>query len=258
MNFSQMSFSSSPATQTPKKALDPREEHGVLPVTASLLADAAGSYEKTKVTLYGLPAGRVVVVGKVEAADATGTHSLYTVNDETGSVKVQDYQDFTDKAKTGDYVRVVGEVRGSTDEVVLSAINMSVLPEAEAPAAMGFHRIQVVLTECQAAKASPKMELFTPEKVESKVEVKAEAKVEVKAERTSPVKSKAVEDVPQAIVDHLEKVGGDNPANAQGLTAAQLATALKLPADQVKAAVAAMLDEGSLYTTVDDEHVMSC
>jgi RPA family protein len=259
MNFSQMNFSqmsSTPtATSTPKKALDPREEHGVLPVTASLLASSP--VEKQSVMLYGLPASRVVVVGKVEAADETGTHVLYTVNDETGSVQVQNYQDFTDKATTGDCVRVVAEVRGSAGEVMLSAINLSVLPEAEAAAAMGFHRIQVVLAECQVAKASPKMELFTPEKVEAKAEVKAEAKVEVKAELASPAKGKMSEDVPQAIVDHLEKIGGDNRENHPGLLPAEIANALSLPIEQVKTTVAELLEDGTLVNTIDNDRVMA-
>jgi hypothetical protein len=254
MQFSEM-FGKTPATpasQTPKKALESREEHGVLPVTAKLLADNVAALSKTSITLYGLPANRVVMVGKVESAEESGTHSAYTVDDETGSVLVKNYQDFIEvKPTKGDYVRLVGEVRAEAGEVALSAINMTVLPEAEAPAAMGFHRIQVVVAECHVAKTSPKMELFTPEKTE----VKAEAKVEVKAERPSPVKSKpaASEDIPQAIVDFLEKINGN--ADHPGTTHAELAKELSLSLADVKKATEGLLDDGTLYTTIDDDHL---
>jgi RPA family protein len=256
MNFSDY-FSTSPstpATQTPKKALESKDEHGVLPVTAKLLSDNAASFSKSSITLYGMPAARVAVVGKVESADETGTHAMYTVNDETGSVRVQNYQNFLEvKPKQDDYVRVVGEVRLEGGEVSVSVINVSVLPEAEAPAAMGFHRIQVVLAECQVAKSSPKMELFTPEKTE----VKAETKVQVKAEQASPVKgNQAAEDTPQAIVDFLEKFKG-TVKEAEGISTEQLAKDLKLDLAEVQKVAAELLDDGSVYACKDDNHIMA-
>jgi len=179
---------------------------------------------------------------------------MYTVNDETGSVRVQNYQNFLEvQPKQDDYIRVVGEVRGEAGEVSVSVINVTVLPEAEAPAAMGFHRIQVVVAECQAAKSSPKMELFTPEKTE----VKQEAKVQVKAEQPSPTKGQASEDTPQAIVDFLEKLKG-TPTEGVGMSMAQLAKELKIDLAEVKKVTAELKDDGTLFDTIDEEHVMVC
>lgn len=265
MQFSEMRFGLSPGappplsqtlTPSPKKATEASDEHGVLPVTARLLLDNTASVQKNnKISLYGLPAARVVVLGKVEAANENGTHALYTVNDETGSLQVQNYQDFiVAKPSVGDAVRVVGEVRKAGDAVSLSAINMSVLPEAEYAAAIGFHRIQVVLAECHAVQSTPKMERLTPEKPEAltKVELQVPIKAELGASDNGHLSG---DELQGAIVKHLKGLAPEVRNNEAGVAVAKVAAGLGVKLEAVQAAIGDMIADGLIYTTVDEDHI---
>jgi hypothetical protein len=261
MQFSDMQFLGStplsqpaPMSQTqtpsPKKAAEPLEEHGVLPVTARLLAENAATVQSNKVSLYGLPAGRVVVLGKVVTADENGTHALYTLNDETGTVQVQNYQGFlVAKPAVGDALRVVGEVRKAGDDVSVSVINLSVLPEAEYAAALGFHQIQVVLAECHAVNSAPKMEALTPQKQEVSTKVE---QVTIKAELGSSLSG---DELQAAIVKHFQGLAPEVRSSEAGVSVAKVAAGLGVKLSAVQGVIGSMVADGLVYTTVDEDHI---
>ena len=58
----------------------------VLPVTAKAYREHMDSIEKDNITMYGLPAAKVVIVGVVKSCDMKPTNLTVVVDDNTGSL----------------------------------------------------------------------------------------------------------------------------------------------------------------------------
>jgi len=152
-------------TPSPKKSsADKPEAHGVLPVTIKAYREHMDSVEKDTITMYGLPATKVVVVGVVKSCEVKPTNHSYLIDDNSGLVYAQHFQHNRKDLSAGDVVRVVAAPRPSAGaDAILSVINVVVIPDDEAAEAMGFHMIQSCLAQCQTSMRGVPMDL-TPEK----------------------------------------------------------------------------------------------
>jgi len=241
---SQFGFSQGANTPSPKKGGDKsqqREAHGVLPLTMQMYLQATStSYSEAdrKLTVYGLAAPKVSLVGWVEKAEEFNTHSEYVVHDRTGTVTVQNYMDHGDKLKEGEVVRVVGEPRPGG---ILSAINVAVQSDN---AWVGFHRLQAVVVHCQhSAGASGPLD-YSPVKTEAPAQPQPGP---VKTEPNEQFKDLDLPGQIKAAIKHKSKFGG----SSIGVAVADICDVLRgtTPETEVRKKIADLCNEGFLFET---------
>merc|ERR1719240_1956708 len=74
-------------TPSPKKSpTEKPEAHGVLPLTIKAYREHMDSCEKDTISIYGLPAAKVVMVGVVKSCEVKPTNMTVLVDDSTGLV----------------------------------------------------------------------------------------------------------------------------------------------------------------------------
>lgn len=242
---SQFGFSQGATTPSPKKSpggdkSQQREAHGVLPLTMQMYLQATStSYsEGGPLTVYGLAAPKVSLVGWVEKAEELNSHSEYVVHDRTGTVTVQNYMNHGDKPKEGEVVRVVGEPRSGG---ILSAINVAVQGDN---AWVGFHRLQAVVVHCQhSAGASGPLD-YSPVKTEAPAQPQPGP---VKTEPNEQFKDLDLPGQIKAAIKQKLKFG----ASSVGVAVADICDVLRgtTPETEVKTKISDLCNEGFLFET---------
>jgi hypothetical protein len=237
-------------TPSPKKSSSEKPEaHGVLPVTIKAYREHMDSCEKDTVTIFGLPAAKVVVVGVVKSCDIKATSSTFVVDDNTGLVKAQNWQHNRKEVSEGQVVRVVAAPRpASGADANLSVIHCSVIPEHEAAEAMGFHMIQSCLAQCQTSARGVPMDDLTPEKEGAQT-----IRPGVAPATQSPVKASGAELTGAALQNAIKDCIRGFPTTEEGFAVTRIADALAKSAKPalVKSAIDEMVEDGSLFNVED-------
>jgi hypothetical protein len=234
-------------TPSPKKSTTEKPEaHGVLPVTAKAYREHMDSIEKDNITMYGLPAAKVVIVGVVKSCDMKPTNLTVVVDDNTGSIHAQNFQHNRKEVSAGDVVRIVATPRPKVgDDAIVSVINLSVINAEEAAEAIGFHLIQSCLAQCQASARGVPMDDLTPEKEEA---VRSPLKAEPGAVKAEPGTVKAElmgADLQTAIRECIRGF----PQSEEGYAVTRIADSLSKSAKPalVKTTIDEMVEDGSLF-----------
>jgi hypothetical protein len=241
-------------TPSPKKtSTEKPEAHGVLPVTNKAFREHMDSCEKDTITMYGLPAAKVVIVGTVKSCDVKPTNHSILIDDNTGLVHAQNFQHNRREVSVGDVVRIVATPRPAVGgDALVSIINLSVIPDDEAAEAMGFHLIQSCLAQCQTSARGVPMDDLTPEKEGSQT-----ARPGAVPETQSPVKAGSAELTGAALQNAIKDCIRGFPAAESGFAVTRIADALAKSAKPavVKATIDEMTEDGLLFT-VDDGFVL--
>lgn len=234
-----------------KKAAPKLDKIGVVPLAVRTLCKM---HQSGNFTLGGREFGSVVLVGTLERAEVLQTNAEYTLNDGTGSLPLKDFLSDErvnrDEFRVGQCVRVCGDARGHVEEFYVSIKSISTVQN---PIEVGHHRIACVKTLCaldQGVKVM-KAELDTPIKT-----------TPIKKEATTPTKEAPVAqalvgaDLEAKIAELVNQlsVGSEEI----GCTVAQVCQRLTTPEHEVRAVVKKLLDSGTFYTTIDDEHIAAC
>jgi hypothetical protein len=240
-------------TPSPKKSTtDKPEAHGVLPVTVKAYREHMESCEKDTITIFGLPATKVVIVGEVKSCDVKPTNHSVVLDDQTGLIHAQNFQTNRKEVSAGDIVRVVATPRpASGADAIVSVINLSVIPDEEAAEAVGFHMIQSCLAQCQASARGVPMDDLTPAKVEAQTSRPGASATQ------SPVKAASADLTGEALKKAITECIKGFPATEEGFSITRIADALSKSAKPalVKSTIDEMLDGGSLFL-VDDGFVL--
>jgi len=259
---------------TPAKRVE--EKTTCVPVNARMLLDAvaARADEGSEVLIHGSEVGVIVLVGVVEALVQQSAMLEFQLNDASGRIKVRHYgSGLTDTLTPGRYVAIVGNLRTSP-AVHVSAMSLRAVSQADE---VSYHMIDVAHTALRlrnpalangsnvAAAGLPlagsitATDPITPAKLSKETGIispmKAEAPVSSThmapaAIQTPPPKADLRSSVLQVLRQEQDKVGDE------GLALSALLVQLQAPSDKVKEIVSALVDEGEVFTTIDDEHFL--
>lgn len=241
----------------------PRQEdkQTCLPVTLRsvelALATRAGSDE---LKIHGSEPAFVIAVGVIETLVQQAVGLEFQLNDATARMKVRSFSaapEETAKLAAGKYVEVVGSVRTSPEphlsaqwlRLVEAADEVSYHMIAAAHAALvvpkGPSEIPIVQKAVQPVVAAQKEAPVAMDTSPPKAHVVAAAAPA--SDTTAPVKG----NLKEHIVAALKKAEG----NDMGLSVSELATSSpSSSADEVRRILKALVDDGEVFNTVDEEH----
>jgi len=266
-------------SSSPQKAKRQEDKQTCVPITARIIESAIKNMESGELLIHGEEPSMVLLVGQVESLVKQAASLEFTLNDSTGRVKArhffpnQEARPEFDKLVSGSYVSVVANVR-TAPTVHLGVQFMTVVQSADE---ISYHMIEAAHASVKlqqtpkdpstpAAKrpvASPMTAgsqgpSFSPDVAMSPAkEVKETATVAPVPMSFASAKVKlAGDELKNAIIEFLRKEG---PASGEiGVGLAQVGAGLEAtPLADIKGCLANLLDEGDVYTTLDDDHFLT-
>jgi len=228
-------------------------------------AVAARADEGSEVLIHGSEAGVVVLVGVVEALVQQSAMLEFQLNDASGRIKVRHYgSGLTDALTPGRYVAIVGNLRTSP-AVHVSAMSLRVVSQADE---VSYHMIDVAHTALRLrnpalangtpqAAAGLSLAGSTPSKLSKADDIISPMKAEAPVSsthfaptvvQTPPPKADLRSSVLKVLRDEQDNAG------AEGLALSALLAQLQAPSDKVKGIISELVNDGEIFTTVDDEH----
>jgi len=264
---------------SPQKTKRQEDKQTCIPITARILETAVTSMENGEILIYGEEPRMVVLVGQVECLVKQAASLEFTLNDSTGRVKArhffpnQEARPEFDKLESGCYVSVVANVR-TAPTVHLGVQFMTMVQSADE---ISYHMIEtahagVKLQQTSKEPATPaaKRPVASPMTVGSQgpswspdvamspaKEVKETINVvPVPVSFDSSKIKLAGDELKTAILNLLRKEG---PATGElGVDVAKVGAGLEAtPLADIKGVLAQLLDDGDVYTTLDDDHFLT-
>merc|ERR1711865_888851 len=264
---------------SPKKAKRQEEKQTCIAITARIIESSIKNMEGGELHIHGEQPSMVLLVGQVESLVKQAASLEFTLNDSTGRVKArhffpnQEARPEFDKLQNGSYVSVVANVR-TAPTVHLGVQFMTLVQSADE---ISYHMIEaahaaVKLQQTTKDPATPaaKRPVASPMTVGSQgpswspdvamspaKEVKETVNVVPVSMSFEASKIKLVGDqLKTAILDLLRKEG---PATGElGVDLAKVGAGLEAtPLADIKGCLTGLLDEGDVYTTIDDDHFLT-
>jgi len=259
-----------PTQQAPKAARQ-EEKQTCIPVTVRIVQDAVARHaESQEILIHGTEANIVHIVGVVEGLVEQTAMIEFQLNDGSGRMKVRYYtpsgsSEGATGITTGRYISVVGNVRTSPAAHV-SAMSLQAVTSADE---VSYHMIEVAhaalklrnpTTAATLGAAVPVSDPITPAKqglgfgqgfgqgsTVSPVKMEAPFVAAPVAMQTPP---KA--DLRSAVMDLLRQM--QESAGAEGLGLSTIAGRTQASSEKVKDILSSLVDEGEVFTTIDDDH----
>jgi len=257
-----------PMTQgSPQKEQAGGDSNTLIPVTIHMLEKAASSQVSGgDFRVDGRPTNMMLVVGAVEELTRQQASMEFALNDSTGRMKARFFfpSDLNlDSVQNGTYVSAVGVLK--TQPAV--HFSLVALHPVQSPDQISYHMIEVAhaslrskgklagkqATTTKAAdfSSSPNQAVAaTPRPL-----VPTSSQAPTATPSSAPSVPAAVESGPlrERIAAFLSTT-----SNAEGVAFAELTTHFNTATSEaVRAAVTELLDDGSAYTTIDDDHFAS-
>jgi replication factor A2 len=257
-----------PTQEAPKRAKQ-EEKQTCIPVTVRILQDAVARHaDSQEILIHGTEASIVHIVGVVEALVEQTAMTEFQINDGSGRMKVRHYASSGSASSglvVGRYVSVVGNVRTSPAAHV-SAMSMQAVMGGDE---VSYHMIEVAHAALKlrnpttvasvgasVAASDPitpgkQMGLglsnttMSPAKVEEPPRVMA---APMDMQMSTPPKG----DLRTSVLDVLRQV--QESAGEEGFGLANIAARLQVSSDKVKDVLSKLVDEGDVFTTIDDDH----
>jgi replication factor A2 len=257
-----------PPTQAAPKPARQEEKQTCIPVTVRILQDAVARHaDSQEILIHGAEAHIVNIVGVVEALVVQAAMTEFQINDGSGRMKVRHYvTNSSSRGLTaGGYVSVIGNVRTSP-AAHISAMSIQAVSSADE---VSYHMIEVAhaalklrnpTTVSSLAASTAVSEPITPAKQlglglggatlsPTKPDAPAPAfAAPVAMQMSEPVKT----DLRSSLLELLRQV--QESAGEEGIGLSSITTRLGQPSDKVKDVLSKLVDEGDVFTTIDDEH----
>jgi hypothetical protein len=244
-------------------------------VTVRILQDAVARHsDSQEVLIHGTDASIVHLVGAVEGLVKQSAMLEFQINDASGRMKVRFYApgdrslDVPGLAE-GRYVSVVGNLRTSPAAHVSA---MSLQPVAS-PDEVSFHMIEVAhaaLRLRNPTKTSPtavtpvkqstslgfgnggagEVSKMTPAKIEAPAFSLDAAPAAAPAAAPTALKT----DLRTAVLDLLREVGESQEGISMAALIAKLPATTDTSSSKVKDLLSSLVEEGDVFTTIDDDH----
>lgn len=255
---------------SPQKKPRQEEKSACVAVTIRTIDLSVKSSDGGEFRVHGEEVGQLLLVGVVETLIKQAASYEFTINDGTGRMKAKHY--FTEKRaeldsiEPGKYVSLVAQVRTSP-QLHLSVQFFSLI---DSPDAISYHMIEAAHAALKtqrsggepltpAAKrlvASPQASTYGDSGTPFGADVMSPPKETKSGVDTTPVqmqvevKSVGGANIAAAILDCL-KAAANEEGTALSVIAAKLAPT---PLSEVKSCLANLVDEGDVYTTIDEDH----
>jgi len=277
------SFGETQAATPDTKRARQEEKNTCIPVTVRILQDAvaaATTSDNQEVLIHGSEAGIVHVVGVVEALVQQTAMLEFQLNDASGRIKVRHYSsgpalgEGLEGLTSGTYVSIIGNLRTSPATHV-SAMSLRAVSNADE---VSYHMIEVALATLSlrspvASGAQPgglslsggvkASDPGTPSPVKrveaestiSPMKVNAPMQVMPSDPITPPSQLRPAADLRSSVLSLLREEQGK--AGEEGLGLGTILTKLahcQTPPSKVQELLSAMVTEGEIYTTIDDDH----
>lgn len=224
-----------------------RPQQTILPVVLRQVRDAVEE-EKQKFVIDGKPVTQLTMVVQIVTADKSATHMQMLVDDGTAQVAMRQYHQAEDDSeaatqlRAGMYVRVVGNIRKMKDG--MNVIGFSVEPVTDfnevtfhIARAMQVHALNTKGAPPAASAAAAAGGTATPA---------ASASAIVAEASSSPIQTQVLD------------VFKNEPDTESGVSISTVVARLaSFDANEVRRAVAALAEEGQLYSTIDEDHFKS-
>lgn len=277
MGATQGGYDAGTQNASPQKAKRQEDKQTCVPITARIIESAIKTMESGELRIHGEEPSMVLLVGQVESLVKQAASLEFILNDSTGRVKArhffpnQEARPEFDKLESGSYVSVVANVR-TAPTVHLGVQFMTIVQSADE---ISYHMIEaahaaVKLQQTSKDPATPARPVaspmtagsqgpsFSPDVAMSPAkEVKETVNVAPVPMSFASAKVKlAGDELKNAIIEILRKEG---PASGDaGVGMAQVGAGLSAtPSADIKACLTGLLDEGEVYTTIDDDHFLT-
>lgn len=250
------------------------EKQSCVPITARIIESAVKNMEGGEIRIHGEEPSMLVLVGQVESLVKQAASLEFTLNDSTGRVKArhffpnQEARPEFDKLESGCYVSVVANLR-TAPTVHLGIQFMSIV---QSPDEISYHMIEAAHAALKLqhvvkdpATPSAKRPIASPQTAGSQPDEAMSPPKEVKeAVSVVPVpmsfasaKVKLEGDALKAAI--IELLKRDGPASGElGVELAKVGAGLEAtPLADVKDCLMQLLDDGDVYTTLDDDHFLT-
>lgn len=261
---------------SPQKAKRQEEKQSCVPVTARIIETAIKNMEGGEIRIHGEEPNMLVLVGQVESLVKQAASLEFTLNDATGRVKArhffpnQEARPEFDKLESGCYVSVVANMR-TAPTVHLGVQFMTIV---QSPDEISYHIIESAhaALKLQGKNKDP----ATPaakRPIASPMTVGSQGPTWSPDVAMSPVKEPiTVVPVPLSFASANVKLAGEALKNAVlellrkegpstgdlGVELAKVGAGLEAtPLADVKGCLAQLLDDGDVYTTLDDDHFLT-
>jgi len=242
---------------SPVKRVRQEEKQTCVPVTVRVLesAFAARADESSEVLIHGSEVGVVHLVGVVEGLVQQTAMLEFQLNDASGRIKVRHYGAGLGEAlkdiAAGQYVSVIGNLRTSP-AVHVSAMTLRAV---SSPDEVSYHMIEVALATLRlrstaAGSPDPLTPVKRAEAGTTISPVKADAPMQIIAPEPTVQKSA---DLRSSIITALQQ----ETASAEGVALPSILAKLahcQTSTQKVKEILSDLVNDGEVFTTIDDEH----
>merc|ERR1712107_232321 len=243
----------------------------VLPVTCSAISKAIekSGGDDSEIRFFGTEPGMLLLVGQVERIAQTSASLEFTLNDSTGRFQARHYVQGSEAVaiEAGQYVTLAGQVR-TAPAVHISVTAMRPIESADE---ISYHMIEAAhaamkLQRGNILEPSTPMPKRQPAELSSQVPPpKDSAYNSVPAPLAAvatpmQIPSAAVHTKPQlegpelrkAIASFVQKCG---EGSEEGVALATISSQfLPVSGDKVRNAIEELVNDGELFTTIDDDH----
>jgi len=275
----QSQYDAGTQNSSPQKTKRQEEKQSCVPVTARIIETAIKNMDGGELRIHGEEPSMLVLVGQVESLVKQAASLEFTLNDSTGRVKArhffpnQEARPEFDKLESGCYVSVVANLR-TAPAVHLGVQFMTIV---QSPDEISYHMIEAAHAAVKlqqtikdpatpAAKRpvaspqtagsqgptwSPDVAMSPPKEVKESINV-----VPVPLSFASGKVKLQGEELKNAVIELLRKEG---PATGElGVELAKVGAGLEAtPLGDVKGCLTQLLEDGDVYTTLDDDHFLT-
>lgn len=258
------------STQEAPKRARVEEKQTCVPVTVRILQDAIARHKDSQeVLIHGTEASIIHLVGAIESLVQQSATVEFQLNDASGRMKVRYYgSDGSSVAglASGRYVSIVGSLRTSPMPHI-SAMSLRAVETADE---ISYHMIEVahaalrLLNPSKTAGYQSSLAAAGPITPAKQAESGASAflspaKTEappavVEPAALAPMLTPPKADVRTCVVDALKQV--QEAGNEEGISTSALLGRLpsEVSSEKVREILAQLVDEGDVFTTIDDDH----
>ena len=254
-----------PTTSTPTKTGGNGNVNKITFVTLKQIAGSEKGNDDSFI-IDGKEVSRVLVCGRVMDVNVKSTSISYTLNDTTDALEVTQWTDSEDtsanagalqsSALMGKYVSIAGQLRSFNNKKTMTAFSVRAVEDHNE---ITHHHLEAILThlqntrgpvnkEIQSAAAVPMGSFNSPMSINP---ASAGAKITM-----SDGNDDGFSNVQRAVLNAFGNDGGSD-AGLSITSVMQTLSSTGIQERSVREAIDFLMNEGHLYSTIDDEHFKS-
>ncbi|KAJ8585599.1 replication protein A, subunit RPA32 [Rhizopogon salebrosus TDB-379] len=232
--------------------------HSLRPLTAFQLLNATQAHSDAEWMLDEIELGQVTIVGHVVSIQSQATNNLYWLDDGTGRIEARHWIDSSIEETglniitDGSYVRVSGSLKMFGNK---RYVNANHIRQVKSPHEIYFHLLEAMSVTLIWEKGPP----LRPGQTASSTVPQGSVARSVAGSSAYAAQSHPVVDNSQ--FSHLPKLQYEivtfihnQPANEEGVHVGAIARAIGGTALTISDALDKLMDDGLVFTTIDDSH----